>query len=44
MEYLTEMGVNPSLMIYSLKTTPEQIYALIEEELTETRITTEVID
>ncbi len=44
MEYLIEMGVDPSLMVYSLKTPPEQIYALVEEELTETRIATEVVD
>ena len=44
MEYLIEMGVDPSLMVYSLKTSPEQIYALVEDELIETRIATEVVD
>jgi hypothetical protein len=44
MEYLIEMGVDPSLMVYSLKTPPEQIYALVEEELTETRIATVIED
>ena len=43
MEYLIEMGVDSSLMLYSLKTPPDQIYALVESELTETRIATEII-
>ena len=44
MKYLIEMGIDPSLMIFSLTTPPEQIYALVEEELTETQIATKVID
>ncbi len=44
MEFLIEMGVDPALMIYSLKTPPERIYVLIEEELTETRLATQMID
>lgn len=44
MEYLIEMGIDPSLMIYSLNTPPDQIYALVEEELTQTRIATSVIE
>ncbi|MBU2983142.1 hypothetical protein KO498_15135 [Lentibacter algarum] len=44
MEYLVEMGVDPSIMVYSLKTPPEQIYALVEEELIETRIATKIVD
>lgn len=44
MEYLIDMGVDPSLMIYSLQTPPDQIYALVEEELTQTRIATDVVD
>ena len=44
MAFLMEMGVDPSLMLYSLKTPPEQIYALVEEELTATGIATKIID
>jgi len=44
MEYLIGMGVDPSLMVYSLKTPPEQIYALVEKELIETRLATEIIN
>lgn len=44
MEYLIQMGIDLSLMLYSLNTPPEQIYALVEEELTETRIATKVVD
>lgn len=44
MEYLVEMGIDPSLMIYSLKTPPEQIYALVEDELSATRMATETIE
>lgn len=43
MEFLIEMGVNPSIMVYALKTPPEQIYALIEKELIETRLATRTI-
>lgn len=44
MEFLIEMGVDPSMTIYSLKTPPEQIYALVEDELSETRIATKIVD
>jgi hypothetical protein len=44
MEFLIEMGVDPSLMVYSLKTPPEQIYALVKSELAETRIATNIIE
>lgn len=44
MEYLIEMGINPSLMLFSLKTPPDQIYALVEDELIQTRIATDVIE
>lgn len=44
MEYLMDMGVDPSLMLYSLKTPPDQIYALVEEELTETRLATDIVE
>ncbi len=44
MQHLIDMGVDPALMLYSLNTPPEQIYALIEEELVDTRIATQIID
>ncbi len=44
MEYLINMGVDPALMLYSLKTPPDQIYALVEDELTDTRIATKIIE
>jgi hypothetical protein len=42
--YLIEMGVDPSLMVYSLFTPPQEIYVLLEEELLDTRLATEVVD
>ncbi|WP_425045277.1 hypothetical protein [Primorskyibacter sp. S87] len=44
MAFLIEMGVDPSLMIYSLKTPPEEIYALVEDELAKTNIATEIVE
>ncbi len=44
MEHLIEMGVEPALMIYSLNTPPEEIYALVEDELVDTRIATQIIE
>ncbi|NNU81798.1 hypothetical protein HMH01_15280 [Halovulum dunhuangense] len=44
MEYLIEMGVDPALMRHSLNTPPEEIYLLVEEELRETRLATEMTD
>lgn len=44
LEYLIEMGIDPSLMLFSLQTPPDQIYALVEDELTQTRIATDVIE
>ena len=44
MEFLIEMGVDPSLMVYSLKTPPEQIYALIQTELIDTGLATNIIE
>ncbi|MCT8162165.1 hypothetical protein [Pseudoruegeria sp. SHC-113] len=43
LEYLLEMGIAPALMVFSLKTPPEQIYALVEEELLDTRLATEIL-
>ncbi|KUJ77770.1 hypothetical protein AVO44_15690 [Ruegeria profundi] len=44
MQHLIDLGVDPSLMLYSLNTPPEEIYVLVEEELLDTRIATQVID
>ncbi len=44
MQHLIDMGVDPALMLYSLNTPPDQIYALVEEELTETRIATQILE
>ncbi|MGJ8585628.1 MAG: hypothetical protein ACSHXD_16170 [Marinosulfonomonas sp.] len=44
LEFLIDMGVDPSLMIYSLNTPPEQIYALVEDELEATKIALELIE
>ena len=44
MQHLIDMEVDPSLLLYSLNTPPEQIYALVEEELINTSIATQVVD
>ncbi len=44
MQHLIELGIDPALMLYSLNTPPEEIYALVEEELLDTRIATQVIE
>ncbi|MEO0990494.1 MAG: hypothetical protein AAFX00_06040 [Pseudomonadota bacterium] len=44
MEHLIEMGVDPGVWVYALKTPPEQIYVLVEDELTETRLATTMVD
>lgn len=44
LEYLIEMGVDASLMLYSLRTPPEEIYVLVEDELLDTAIATEILD
>ncbi|MDF2235062.1 hypothetical protein P2H44_21080 [Albimonas sp. CAU 1670] len=40
MEYLAEMGVDPLLMTHALRTPPEDMYLLVEEELTRYRLAT----
>ncbi|THD71187.1 hypothetical protein E7681_18415 [Thalassobius vesicularis] len=44
MAYLIEMGIDPSLMLYSLNTPPNDIYVLVKSELLETRLATEFIE
>ena len=42
MQYLIDMGIDPSLMLYSLNTPPDEIYILIESELLDTKLATEI--
>lgn len=44
MGYLIEMGVDPGVMIHGLTTPPNDIYVLVEEELIESRLATEVVE
>ncbi|SEN23752.1 hypothetical protein SAMN04488077_1142 [Roseovarius tolerans] len=44
MGYLIEMGIDPGVMIHGLKTPPNDIYVLVENELLESRMATEVIE
>ena len=44
LDYLIEMGIDPGLMRYSLNTPPTDIYLLVEQELLDTRLATEMID
>ena len=44
MEYLADMGVDPLILVHALKTPPEDIYLLVEDELLEYRLATEVVD
>ncbi|MXU65173.1 COG3904 family protein [Oceanomicrobium pacificus] len=44
MDYLIEMGIDPGVMIHSLRTPPDEIYVLLEDELTDSRLATEITD
>ncbi len=44
MAHLIEMGVEPGVMLHGLTTPPEEIYVLVEEELAESRLATEVVE
>ncbi len=44
MQHLIEMGIDPALMLYSLNTPPDQIYALVSDELIQTRLATQMIE
>lgn len=44
MAYLIEMGIDPSLMLYSLRTPPDEIYIMVDEELSETELATSLVD
>lgn len=42
MRHLIDMGVDPGVMVHALATPPEQIYVLVEQELLDARLATEV--
>ncbi|WP_019954177.1 COG3904 family protein [Yoonia vestfoldensis] len=44
MRYLIEMGIDPGVMVHGLSTPPDEIYVLVESELIETRLATDMID
>ncbi len=44
MQYLIDMGVSAELLLYSLNTSPADIYVLVEEELLETELATGMSD
>lgn len=44
MAYLIEMGVDPGVMVYGLNTPPNDIYVLVESELLESGLATELIE
>lgn len=43
MSYLIEMGIDPGVMVYGLQTSPDDIYILVEPELRESQIATEIL-
>jgi len=44
MAYLIEMGVEPGVMVHGLRTPPNDIYVLIESELLESGLATEIFE
>lgn len=42
MSYLIEMGIDPGVMVYGLTTPPNDIYVLVESELLNSRLATEM--
>jgi hypothetical protein len=44
MAYLIEMGIDPGVMVHGLSTPPNDIYVLVENELIESRLATEVTE
>ncbi|MBM9595500.1 hypothetical protein [Roseitranquillus sediminis] len=44
MDFLDEMGVSPLLMIPAMTTAPDDIYILLESELEDFALATEVFD
>lgn len=44
MTHLIDMGIDAGVMVYGLSTPPDDIYVLVEEELVESRLATEVLE
>jgi len=44
MEFLIEMGIDPGVMLHSLRTPPRRIYVLNRTELEDSRMATHIID
>lgn len=44
MEFLSDMGIDPLILIHVLKTPPDQIYLLVEDELLDYNLATSVVD
>ena len=44
MAHLIEMGIDPGVMIHSLTTPPNDIYVLVEDELIESRMATQIVE
>lgn len=44
MRHLIDMGIDPGVMLHSLSTPPHDIYVLLESELVESRMATDVIE
>lgn len=44
MAYLIEMGIDPGVMVHGLTTPPQDIYILLESELIDSRLATEIIE
>ena len=44
MQHLIDMGIDPGVMVHSLKTPPEEIYVLMEDELLESKLATKMLE
>jgi len=44
MEHLETMGVDPLVMVYGLKTPPDDIYLLLPEQLKKFKLATKLMD
>jgi len=44
LEYLLEMGIEPAVLVYALKTPPDEIYVLVESELLDTKMATKLLN
>lgn len=44
MQHLIDMGVDPGIMLHSLRTPPDEIYILLDTELRDSRLATDITD